>query len=76
MLAPKNVLMCGCDSHVSYRRKVLLESDTYNVHVAGNADQALQHLMNRPSQILILCQTIPFESAENLLSVARTLNPW
>jgi len=43
--------------------------------VAGNADQALQHFMIRPIQILILCHTIPSESAENLLSVARTLQP-
>lgn len=47
----------------------------YKVRVAENADEALERVMDTPIHILILCHTVPFEFAENLLLVARTSQP-
>ncbi|MBB5060951.1 CheY-like chemotaxis protein [Granulicella aggregans] len=75
LLAPSNVLLYGHDLHLSGSRKILLESVGYKVRFAGNADEALLRVMRTPIQLLIVCHTVPFESAEKLLLVARTSQP-
>jgi PleD family two-component response regulator len=75
LLAPSDVLLYGHDLHLSDSRKILLESVGYKVRFAGNADEALLRVMRTPIQLLIVCHTVPFESAEKLLLVARTSQP-
>lgn len=75
MPALKSVLLYGQDSHVSETRKLLLETGGYQVYVALNSPEALQYVVSFHIDILILCHTVPFESAETFLLVARALQP-